>query len=301
MFKTSSLDLKSAYSYCRAINKSHYENFPVASFLLPKKIRPAVDAIYAFSRVADDFADEAEFDGRRLELLDEWERSLDDKEPQNAIFVALQDARRRHELPKKLFVDLLSAFKQDVVKTRYQNFAQVLDYCTRSANPVGRLLLHLFKENSEENLKYSDAICTALQLANFWQDVFIDLKKDRIYLPQDEMERFGIKESELRVVLDNHFLKSLSRLLFFQIQRTREIFLQGAPLGLNLKGRLGAEIRLTWLTGNLILDKIEANDFDVAQHRPELKKTDFIKLLPKAFFKNIYKNKVKNYEMTKKC
>lgn len=296
MFKTPSLDLKSAYSYCRAINKSHYENFPVASFLLPKKIRPAVDAIYAFSRVADDFADEAEFDGRRLELLDEWERSLDDKEPQNAIFVALQDARRRHQLPKKLFVDLLSAFKQDVVKTRYQNFAQVLDYCTRSANPVGRLVLHLFKENSEENLKYSDAICTALQLANFWQDVFIDLKKDRIYLPQDEMERFGVDVLKLENKKNN-----LKKLLAFQIQRTRQIFKEGAPLGLVLKGRLGIEIRLTWLTGNLILDKIEVNDFDIAQHRPELKKTDFIKLLPKAIFKNIYKNKVKNYEMTKKC
>ena len=272
--------LHSAYAHCRAVNKSHYENFPVASFILPKRLRPAVDAIYAFARVADDFADEAKFEGQRLPLLEKWQTSLEEEEPTHPIFLALRDVREKHRLPKQLFVDLIMAFKQDVQKNRYQNFDEVLGYCRLSANPVGRLVLHLFGEASPENLKNSDLICTALQLTNFWQDVAIDLKKNRIYLPQDEMRKFGIDE----VALGNNFKK----LLAFQVKRTRQIFLEGALLGRVLKGRLGMEIRLTWLTGNHILDKIEQNDYDVFQNRPILNFWDYVKLLPKAITRRAF-------------
>lgn len=287
--KISRHSLDTAYSSCRRLNRAHYENFPVASLLLPKKIRPAVDAIYAFARIADDFADEAEFEGERLALLEEWQRFLDEDRPQNEIFIALQDVRRRHDLPKTLFCDLIAAFKQDVVKSRYQDFAEVLQYCKHSANPVGRLVLHLFKENSEENFKYSDAICTALQLTNFWQDIAIDLKKNRIYLPQDEMQRFGVSENDL---FQKKNTSEFKKLLQFQIGRTREIFQKGLPLGLKLKGRLGMEIRLTWFTGNHILKKIEQNDFDVFQHRPVLNFWDYVRLLPKAMTRRGFQKEI---------
>jgi phytoene synthase len=179
---------RAAYAYCRKVNKAHYENFPVASVLLPKHLRPAVDAIYAFSRMADDFADEKLYEGQRMERLTEWGSYLNQDEPTHPVFVALKDAIRVHNIPKVLLLDLLTAFKQDVVKSRYQTFREVLEYCRYSANPVGRLVLVVNGQASETTNGLSDAVCTALQLANFWQDVAVDFAKDRIYLPQDECD-----------------------------------------------------------------------------------------------------------------
>lgn len=274
--------LKAACRYCRAINRAHYENFPVASILLPRKLRPHVDAIYAFSRVADDFSDEPEFDGRRLELLTQWESFLSQAHPTHPIFVALKDAQAWHDLPLGLFLDLIRAFKQDVVKNRYENFSELLDYCRCSANPVGRLVLHIFGKDSDENLLASDKICTALQLANFWQDVAVDLEKDRVYLPREDLVRFDVSEDDL---FAGRVSDGFAALMKFEIGRTRQFFVEGARLGENLKGRLGIEIRLTWLAGMRILQKIEAVGCDVYNRRPVLKKSDCLRLLPQAFFK----------------
>lgn len=277
--------LRAAYAHCRKITQNHYENFPVASLLLPRPMRPAVEAIYAFSRSADDFADEAIFEGSRLERLDDWKNQLHNKETQHPIFLALHDAMTHHDLPALLFEDLLTAFRQDVTKTRYQNFAEVLHYCRHSAHPVGRLVLHLFQQGDDKKLKQSDVICTALQLTNFWQDVAIDLKKNRIYLPQNDMTECGVTEGDLQRELPT---PAWARLLKMQIERTRNLFGQGHGLGLSLSGRLGVEIRLTWLSGCRLLEKIENIDYDVFRQRPTLGRWDFMALLPYALSKKLY-------------
>lgn len=285
---TDDVPLQKAYAHCRKITQNHYENFPVASVLLPSRLRPAVEAIYAFSRSADDFADEAIFEGSRLERLNDWSNQLRDIKSKNPIFVALHDTISHHNLPQQLFEDLLTAFRQDVTKTRYENFSEVLHYCRHSANPVGRLILHLFKNDDDEKLKQSDAICTALQLTNFWQDIAIDLKKNRIYLPQNEMTEFGVTETDLQ---NSIITPTLTRLLKVQIERTRNLFWQGHALGLSLSGRLGVEIRLTWLSGSRVLEKIEHIGYDIFQKRPTLGYRDFIALLPYALSKKLYAKK----------
>lgn len=278
--------IQAAYAYCGAVVKNHYENFPVASRLLPKKFRPAIGAIYAFARLADDFADEPQYQGVRLKKLAEWEGWLRDPVcPTHPVFIALNDARRRFNLPIGLFSDLLTAFRMDVEVTRYLTFEEVLNYCHYSANPVGRLVLHLFGVVTPKNLELSDAVCTALQLANFWQDVAIDLRKNRIYLPQEECERFGVDGESLASQTRSPGFKQL---LAYQIERTRQIFREGKPLGLVLSGRLGLEIRLTWLAGMHILTKIESRDYDVFYRRPKLTKRDFARMLAVALSKKRY-------------
>ncbi|HMY76522.1 MAG TPA: squalene synthase HpnC, partial [Blastocatellia bacterium] len=192
--------LEAAYAYCRQMAESHYENFPVGSVLIPSQLRKHVYSIYAFARTADDFADEGyETSGltetQRLAALDDWQQKLDRcfaGDADHPVFIALAATVKDLNLPKKLLADLLSAFKQDVTKRRYADFDEVLDYCTRSANPVGRLILLLFGYRDERLHQLSDHICTALQLANFWQDVAVDIQKDRVYLPEDDMARFGV-------------------------------------------------------------------------------------------------------------
>lgn len=272
--------LKAAYRYCQSLTKNHYENFPVASLILPLSIRPAIAAIYAFSRLADDFADEPGYAGERLKRLDEWQMFLTEQNhPTHPVFIALKDTIQKHDLPQHLLLDLLTAFKMDVQKKRYHSFKEVTHYCGYSANPVGRLVLHLFGHYEPRELEWSDDICTALQLANFWQDVAIDLEKDRIYLPQDEMQSFGVSEDDLSDhVFDNHF----KDLMEFQVERTRQIFLKGKDLGNVLAGRLGVEIRLTWLAGMSVLKQLAAVEYDVFLKRPKLEKMDFVRLLPIA-------------------
>lgn len=284
--KIPSMILAASYRYCRQITQNHYENFPVASRLLPKKMRPAVEAIYAFSRMADDFADESEYKGVRLKKLDQWEDFLrDDSRPTHPVFIAIQDAVKRHNIPKFLLSDLLTAFKMDVHKNRYENIKEVLHYCRYSANPIGRLVLHLFKQDKKENFILSDYICTALQLTNFWQDVAVDLKKDRIYLPLEELDRFNINVQDL---FDHKADDTFRMLMNFQVERTKAIFLKGKKLGLNLSGKLGIEIRLTWLTGMTILKKIKTVQYDVFNNRPTLTKSDFINMFFIALSKKRY-------------
>jgi len=278
--------LQLSYQYCATITKSHYENFPVASRILPAHMRPAVQAIYAYSRLADDFADESIYHGRRMVMMNQWEEFLkDSRTPTHPVFIALHDTISRYLLPTSLFKNLLSAFKMDVTKKRYTTFDEVLNYCKLSADPIGRLLLHLFGNIKRELFELSDHICTALQLTNHWQDVAIDLKKDRIYLPQEEMEKFGVSDQQL---FAHTYNENFKRLMMFQIERTYEHFLKGKDLGLKLPGKLGIEIRMTWLTGVTILKKIKANDYDVFRNRPTLTKSDFIKMFFIALNKSWY-------------
>ena len=263
----------------------HYENFPVASLLLPAPLRPSVEAIYRFARSADDFADEGSDPPEiRLARLDHYRAQLariEAAQPaREALFQDLEKIIRDHALPLQPFRDLLDAFSQDVTQKRYASFAPVLDYCRRSANPVGRLLLHLFKRTTDSDTRQSDAICSALQLVNFWQDVAVDYTKaDRIYLPQDEMAHHGVTERHLREQLCDDAWRAL---MAFQVARTRELMLSGKDLGRRLPGRVGLEIRATVQGGLRILDKIEAAGYDVFRRRPVLKPLDWPLVLLKA-------------------
>lgn len=272
----------------------HYENFPVASLLLPSHLREPVEAIYAFARGADDVADEGDAPAvARLARLNDYRLALNAIGRGDDIAVAVQDpvlrpvfdrlARNIHRfgLPLQLFRDLLDAFSQDVGKTRYADFAELQDYCRRSANPVGRLLLHLYGEATPDNLAMSDAVCTSLQLINFWQDVAVDWEKKRIYLPQDSMSRFGVAEADIEAQRCDDRWRAL---LAFEVQRARAMMLAGAPLARRLPGRLGWELRLVVLGGLRILERIEAADHDVFRARPTLGKGDWARLAWRALF-----------------
>src|SRR5262245_12132696 len=276
-----------AFGYCERMARAHYENFPVGSLLAPKDRRKHVYSVYAFARTADDFADEGYEDGemtesRRLAALDDWERKLEDcyrGRADHPVFIALAETVRELRAPIQLFRDLLSAFKQDVVKRRYADFDEVLDYCARSANPVGRLILLLFDYREESLTGLSDCVCTALQLTNFWQDVEVDIRKDRIYLPQNDMARFGVGVDDL---LEKRFSSSYAALLKFQVERTWELFNRGKSLPNLVSGRLAVELRLTWLGGTRILERIEEMGYDTLNARPKISTADKIALLVKA-------------------
>jgi squalene synthase HpnC len=283
--------LVAAYDFCQQLAASHYENFPVASKLLPKRLRQPINVIYAFSRTADDFADEGDADQlTRLNQLDEYSQHLDQIEDNdytgdNPIFIALADVIEQHQLPMSLFHDLLSAFKQDVVKSRYNNFEEVLDYCTRSANPVGRLLLHLMHQTSEQQLQQSDAICTALQLINFYQDIEQDLiESNRIYIPLDELAEAGIKETDV-IHIENPKLVALIRNLY---GRTQAIMERGLPLGASLNGRIGWEVRAMTLGGVKTLNALKAQPDEKLLSRPRLSKAKLLTVMLQSLNKYIY-------------
>ncbi len=269
----------------------HYENFPVASFLLPARLREPVEAIYAFARSADDIADEGDaLPVMRLARLNDYRRALHaieqgtpyDDPGLAPMFDRLARAIRQFGLPVGLFRDLLDAFSQDVGKTRYADFAELADYCRRSANPVGRLLLCLYRADTPENLRRSDWICTSLQLINFWQDVAVDLKKGRVYLPQDEMSLFGVCDEDLaRGVVT----PAVASLLDFQVTRARRMMTDGAPLARALPGRIGWELRLVIQGGLAILKKIEDVRYDVFRQRPTVGRTDWLRLAWRAAFR----------------
>jgi squalene synthase HpnC len=285
---------------------AHYENFPVASWLLPARIRPPIEAIYGFARGADDIADEGEAsEAQRLKALDRYLEALDAIESRGDAltgaapmrrhlpdeFLAIGQAIAQYDLPVELLRDLIDAFKQDVVKTRYVDYAELRNYARRSANPVGRLVLHLFDRfmpkrgetrvplRSTEARGWSDAICSALQFINFWQDVALDWEKGRVYIPQEDLQRFGVSESQ---IADGRVDRKWSELMAFECARTRELLLSGAPLGRALPGRFGLEIRATVHGGVRILDKIDAAAGDVFRHRPTLKLLDWMAIVAKA-------------------
>ena len=262
----------------------HYENFPVASILMPKRLVPAVEAIYAFARSADDLADEGEASpAERLAALAAYEEALDgieNGEPQqDAMFARLASVIAQYKLPLQPFRDLLSAFRQDIVTKRYARFESLLDYCRRSANPVGLLMLSLYGEAGERNVRDSDAICSALQLINFLQDVAIDRKKDRIYIPLDDLAARGVEPAQLDQGLADERWRAL---MAFEVQRARALMLGGAPLARRLPGRIGWELRLVVQGGLRILDKIEGVGYDVFTRRPQLKPADWAVMLWRA-------------------
>lgn len=284
----------------------HYENFPVASWLLPARLRPPIEAIYAFARGADDIADEGELPAAdRLEGLRRYRQALDEIEaggtPAEPPFTRLAGAVRSYALPLPLLRDLLDAFAQDVTKRRYATYAELLDYSRRSANPIGRLVLHCMRGTDPESradprfgvrpqahgsgsdpYAQSDAICSALQFINFWQDVAVDWKKGRVYLPQEDMARFGVREEQ---IANQEVDDAWRALMAFECTRSRELLRSGAPLASALPGRLGLEIRATIHGGAAILDKIEAAAGDVFRHRPLLGKWDWAGILAKAMLR----------------
>ena len=284
--------INSSFKYCEEIAKNHYENFPVASLLLPKEKRRYIYSIYAFARAADDFADEDYIEGgkeKRLVLLDEWHSKLKDcynGKTYSPIFIALKQTVTDCNIPIEPLENLLKAFKQDVVKSRYATFDEVLDYCKNSANPIGRLVLMIFGTRDEEFFKYSDKICTALQLTNFWQDIAVDLKKDRVYLPEEDLKKFGYSYNELSVKQYNDNFKNL---LKFEVDRTQKIFDEGKKLiELTAKEdklkKLSKELKLTWLGGTGILNKIKEADYDVFNKRPKISIADKLKIFLNSRF-----------------
>lgn len=255
----------------------HYENFPVASLLLPGRLRRPIELIYAFARSADDFADEGDWtDAQRLAWLDQYAAELDRLEsgaaPASPLFEALGPVVARYGLPVQPFRDLLSAFAQDVTKKRYADFAELADYCRRSANPIGRLLLHLFGSADADSIAHSDRICTALQLTNFLQDVPVDFAKGRIYLPLEELRRFGVSEDQIARGDTGGGWRDL---MAYQAERARALLDRGAALGRVLPGRVGLELRIIVMGGRRILDKLQAGDGDVFRRRPVLKAPDW--------------------------
>jgi phytoene synthase len=301
--------LASSYAACERIARGHYENFPVASRLMPRGLRPHVAAVYAFARTADDVADEP---GRepheRLRLLEEWQRRLHATDPGSAevpgawhpapgslpvpgtrfpapdatfprlpvpdeIFPALHDTIARFDLPMHLFDDLLSAFAQDVTTSRYGGWEALLDYCRRSANPVGRIVLRLSGYHDPDLDRQSDAVCTALQLTNFWQDLAIDWSRGRLYVPESEWRAAAASPADLdRGTWSPEWRHALAGCA----KRTRELFDAGRAVCDGVDGRLRYELRATWLGGRRILERLEAIDFDVLERRPRLGPADAV-------------------------
>lgn len=270
---------------------THYENFPVASLLLPPHLRYAVTVIYQFAREADDIADEGHAsETERLQALQAYEDELlliqAYIRPSQPLFLELQQVIKTHRLDVQWLLDLIRAFKQDVVKTRYASFEEVLDYCRYSANPVGRLMLQLYGSDTPQHRMWSDQICTALQLVNFYQDIAIDLKKHgevgRIYLSQDEMQAAGISEQDLR---QQRLDKTWETFFMHNVQRAERMLLSGKPLGRALPGRIGFELRMMIAGGERILHKLKSCRGDIYHHRPTLKAYDWLLILLKALFK----------------
>jgi squalene synthase HpnC len=287
--------LAEAYAACERLAAAHYENFPVASRLLPAHMRPHVAAVYAFARTADDFADEEGYTlAERHALLDDWHRRLvhaagvsvvadtPDVKPiapgrrasavdPDAIFLAVADTIRTRSLEASLFEDLLSAFRQDTVVTRYPTWDDLFDYCRRSANPVGRLVLRIAGYRDDRLDRSSDALCTALQLTNFWQDLAVDWRRGRLYVPLAERDAAGAADADLDAA---RMTPAWQAALEHATLRTRELFELGRPLCDSVRGRLRHELRLTWLAATRVLDRLESSRFDVFRHRPSLTMAD---------------------------
>jgi squalene synthase HpnC len=259
---------REAIAYCQALAKTHYENFTVVSWLAPRALRSHLAALYAYCRTVDDLGDEAS--GDRLELLDLYERELGAAyrgTARHPVLVALQETIETYSLPREPLERLIEANRIDQRRNRYATFQELLHYCSHSADPVGRLVLALHGIRDEESIRLSDATCTALQLANFWQDVKRDAAMERIYLPQDEMAAYGVREADLAA---NRAAEPFRRLMEFQVDRARQFFARGLPLLDRVQGHLRVDLALFSRGGLAILDKIEASGFDTLRERPTL-------------------------------
>jgi len=275
---------------------SHYENFPVASIFLPQHLREPIGLIYSFARQADDFADEGDLSiEQRLVLLNGFRNELELLQayikPKSSFFVSLGAMMKAKKLPFEPFYDLLDAFSQDVTKTRYSSYDEVLDYCTRSANPIGRLLLHLYEQSNPANIQLSDNLCTALQIINFLQDIAIDCKKNdgkqRIYLCQDEMAAFNITESQIQEFVDGKqdVDENWQQFILFNLHRVKALLYAGKPLGRILTGRIGFEMRMIIAGGERIIAKINKVNGDIFKFRPTLNYLDWLIIFLKALMK----------------
>jgi squalene synthase HpnC len=271
-----------ALAYCAQLTATHYENFSVVTWLTPRDLRPAFQSIYAFCRWSDDLADEVGDRQRSLELLEWWRgelRGLYQGRARHPVMIALGDTVERDGIPIEPFEALISAFVQDQTVTEYLTYDQLLDYCTRSANPVGQLVLYVAGAFTAENARLSDATCTALQLANFWQDVARDLAIGRIYLPREDRLKFGCSESDLRAL---RFTPECADLLNFEVERARALFALGRPLVSRVPRSVAVDIDVFSRGGLAILDRIEACGFDVLRARPALSRWSKLVLFGRA-------------------
>ncbi|HSA93972.1 MAG TPA: squalene synthase HpnC [Terriglobales bacterium] len=277
---TPSLD--EARAYCRRLARSHYENFHVATWFLPERLRPHFYSVYAYCRISDDLGDEVGDPEAALQLLDEWEAELDAcyaGAPRHPVFVALAETVRACDIPRQPFADLLKAFRQDQTVARYATFEELLGYCRYSANPVGRLVLFVCGYRDPERQQLSDFTCTALQLANFWQDVTVDYAKGRIYLPGEDMVRFGVSEGDLCLHRPTPAFLDLMR---FQVERARQWFARGLPLAGTVDRDLALDVELFTRGGQEILDAIKRRGYDVLSARPVISRPRKLKLLMQA-------------------
>jgi squalene synthase HpnC len=274
--------LVEARAYCRRLARSHYENFSVGSWFLPARLRQHFFNVYAYCRISDDLGDEVGDAAASLVLLDQWEKELNacyDGQPRHPVFVALAETVREFEIPKHEFADLLTAFRQDQRVSRYETFKELLAYCRYSANPVGHLVLYLCGYRDAERQLLSDYTCTALQLANFWQDVSADFAKGRIYLPLEDLRRFGVGEETISKAGNNTAFREM---LKFEVQRAREWFAQGVPLIAMVDRELSTDIELFSRGGQEILNAIEAQDYAVLGNRPSISKRRKLALVGRA-------------------
>jgi squalene synthase HpnC len=274
--------LQEAYAYCERLARSHYENFSVATWFLPKHLRQHFYNVYSYCRISDDLGDETGDTSASLQLLDEWEKELDacyEGSPRHPVFVALAGTVRQFNIPKQTFADLLTAFRQDQRVTRYDTFADLLGYCRYSANPVGHLVLYLGGYRDAERQHLSDFTCTALQLANFWQDVSADYEKGRIYLPQEDLRNHGVAESD---IANNNNSPQFLEMMRFEVQRAREWFDRGLPLIEQVSRELAIDIELFSRGGQEILNAIERHNFAVLGNRPAISKSRKLALVARA-------------------
>jgi squalene synthase HpnC len=274
--------LEAAREYCAHLARTHYENFSVASWFLPNRLRQHFFNVYAYGRVSDDLGDEVGDATASLELLEQWERQLDacyDATPRHPVFVALAETVRQFDIPKHEFSDLLRAFRQDQTVTRFETFNDVLAYCHYSANPVGHLVLYLCGYRDLERQQFSDCTCTALQLANFWQDVTVDYAKGRIYLPLEDLRRFNVLEND---IARNENTPAFRQMMKFEVERAREWFSQGLPLIAKVEHELAIDLDLFSRGGQEILNAIEKQDYAVLGNRPSISKPRKLALVARA-------------------
>jgi hydroxysqualene synthase len=263
---------EAAYRYCERMATGHYENFPVASRFVPATLRPHVWAIYAFARTADDFADEPRFEGRRRQALEAWEQYLETcyhRDVDHPVFLALRDTVRRHNIPIGPLKDLLTAFGMDLTKHRYASFTELRGYCQHSAEPVGQLVLYVHGHRAPELHRFSDEICAALQIANFLQDLSVDIPRGRCYIPQEDLVHFGVTWEQLQAGRHTNEFKDLMR---YSVARVRTMFLRGQPLIRQVSPGLSLELEATWRGGMKILEVIEQRDYEVLDYRPTIDK-----------------------------
>jgi squalene synthase HpnC len=274
--------LAEAREYCARLARTHYENFSVASWFLPRRLRQHFFNVYAYCRISDDLGDEVGDPAASLELLEQWQRELDacyDATPKHSVFVALAETVREFDIPKREFSDLLRAFRQDQTVTRFETFNDLLAYCRYSANPVGHLVLYLCGYRDPERQQLSDFTCTALQLANFWQDISVDYEKGRIYLPLEDLRRFNVSQRDLA---DNQNTPAFRAMMKFQVERARDWFRQGLPLIEKVDGELAIDLDLFSRGGQEILNAIEKQDYAVLGNRPAISKSRKLALVARA-------------------